>query len=640
MDGMPPPPPRQVGKSGDRGLFRAALHNASKGSAGLTSPPISGAPAAATPLKPGAATAALALPLPWDSYFDQQLTVDCPSRRATLNVYQAGSSGPVVLCLHGGGYTGLSWALFAQHLKGRCRVIAPDLRGHGLSTSSDDSDLSADTLAADVAALWVSLFGQGSSPSGDGPAAAAAAAAEAAAEAAEAGAGADTSPSDGSGDGPAADTPRLAAGAACSAGVAGTSETEAVGTAGEATRPSAAPDAAAPPATPPPTVLVGHSMGGAIAVHAAALNAIPSLEGVVVIDVVEGTAISSLPFMESVLRGRPLRFESLRQAADWALATGMCRREEAAHISLPSMLRQQGAGASSAGAAAAAQPAVGVDGAAVATQGGPAEVPGEQQYSGSSGGGGGGAEDMGLRWAPSFGVLGPLREDEEEAGARETTQAADAAANSSTLGVDLAATAAAAAAEPAATSAAASPPGHPLPLGSGAAALPSVPSADRSAGGDAAAGSESRRGLGRGSRRDGSTEAAALREGSWAGRQQGAGSGWWVWRTALQQSSKYWEGWFRGLSDKFLSLKVPKVLVLAGTDRLDRQLTIGQMQGRFQLVLLPQAGHAVHEDEPERTAQAVDAFLHRFRVGEPPLQLPRAALGLAPVLPIPAGPTL
>ncbi len=50
--------------------------------------------------------------------------------------------------------------------------------------------------------------------------------------------------------------------------------------------------------------------------------AIPSLEGVVVIDVVEGTAISSLPFMESVLRGRPLRFETLRQAADWALATG------------------------------------------------------------------------------------------------------------------------------------------------------------------------------------------------------------------------------------------------------------------------------------------------------------------------------
>jgi hypothetical protein len=29
--------------------------------------------------------------------------------------------------------------------------------------------------------------------------------------------------------------------------------------------------------------------------------------------------------------------------------------------------------------------------------------------------------------------------------------------------------------------------------------------------------------------------------------------------------------------------------MLAGTDRLDRTLTIGQMQGKFQMVLLPQA---------------------------------------------------
>jgi len=30
--------------------------------------------------------------------------------------------------------------------------------------------------------------------------------------------------------------------------------------------------------------------------------------------------------------------------------------------------------------------------------------------------------------------------------------------------------------------------------------------------------------------------------------------------------------------------------MLAGTDRLDRALTIGQMQGRFQMVVLPQVG--------------------------------------------------
>jgi pimeloyl-ACP methyl ester carboxylesterase len=41
------------------------------------------------------------------------------------------------------------------------------------------------------------------------------------------------------------------------------------------------------------TVLVGHSMGGAAAVWAAASKRIPSLDGVVVIDVVEGTALGT-----------------------------------------------------------------------------------------------------------------------------------------------------------------------------------------------------------------------------------------------------------------------------------------------------------------------------------------------------------
>lgn len=68
------------------------------------------------------------------------------------------------------------------------------------------------------------------------------------------------------------------------------------------------------------------------------------------------------------------------------------------------------------------------------------------------------------------------------------------------------------------------------------------------------------------------------------------------WRTDLLSSKPYWEGWFKGLSSKFLSSKIPKLLVLAGTDRLDTELTIGQMQGKYQLVLLPQCGHSIQED--------------------------------------------
>ena len=38
-------------------------------------------------------------------------------------------------------------------------------------------------------------------------------------------------------------------------------------------------------------------------------------------------------------------------------------------------------------------------------------------------------------------------------------------------------------------------------------------------------------------------------------------------------------GWVKGLSNKFLGSRAGKLLLLAGTDRLDRALMIGQMQG-------------------------------------------------------------
>jgi hypothetical protein len=37
--------------------------------------------------------------------------------RGTFTTYMAGSSGAVVFCLHGGGYTGLTWSLVAKQLK-------------------------------------------------------------------------------------------------------------------------------------------------------------------------------------------------------------------------------------------------------------------------------------------------------------------------------------------------------------------------------------------------------------------------------------------------------------------------------------------------------------------------------------------
>jgi protein phosphatase methylesterase 1 len=53
----------------------------------------------------------------------------------------------------------------------------------------------------------------------------------------------------------------------------------------------------------------------------------------------------------------------------------------------------------------------------------------------------------------------------------------------------------------------------------------------------------------------------------------------WAWRTELGSTEAYWENWFTGMSDKFLKGRGAKLLILAGTDRLDKELMIGQMQG-------------------------------------------------------------
>ena len=81
----------------------------------------------------------------------------------------------------------------------------------------------------------------------------------------------------------------------------------------------AAGDAAAASSTP--LVLVGHSMGGAVAARVAAqLPRLPTLCGVAVLDVVEGTALAAAPAMLSLVASRPLRFTDTEEARAWARA--------------------------------------------------------------------------------------------------------------------------------------------------------------------------------------------------------------------------------------------------------------------------------------------------------------------------------
>ena len=85
-----------------------------------------------------------------------------------------------------------------------------------------------------------------------------------------------------------------------------------------------------------------------------------------------------------------------------------------------------------------------------------------------------------------------------------------------------------------------------------------------------------------------SSEAASISLPSQLKKQTAIDRERFVWRTDLSRSSPYWKGWYQGLSELFLSLRIPKILMLAGTDRLDKTLLIGQMQGKFQMSLLPE----------------------------------------------------
>lgn len=106
-------------------------------------------------------------------------------------------------------------------------------------------------------------------------------------------------------------------------------------------------------------------------------------------------------------------------------------------------------------------------------------------------------------------------------------------------------------------------------------------------------------------------------------------TGKWIWRTNLVKTEEYWEDWFGGMSSKFLTARGAKLLMLAGTDRLDKELMIGQMQGnttlelylsmyadlvnvgKFQLQVLPAAGHFLQEDLPKETAETIAEFFKR-----------------------------
>lgn len=221
-------------------------------------------------------------------------------------------------------------------------------------------------------------------------------------------------------------------------------------------------------------------MGGAIAVHIGVMRLVPALVGIVVIDVVEGTALESLQSMQSFLRSRPNHFKSIPNAIEWCVRSGQIRNIESAKVSMPGQI-------------------INCETQKLATT----ELPLTPNESTSSGM----ADPM------------SIPEDAEESECKFQ--------------------------------------------------VPADVNVKK-----------------------------------------------YTWRIDLSRSEKFWKGWFENLSDKFLDVPIPKLLILAGIDNLDKKLTVGQMQGKFQLQVLARTGHAVHEDQPHQVAETLASYLIRNRFAQ------------------------
>lgn len=360
-------------------------------------------------------------PVSWKQYFHQYADVDTES--GVFRVYFSPVPDevirPRIITLHGGGYSGLSWALFSQEITKmiHCQVVSIDIRGHGETKVTNPDDLDIDTLVKDVEQVLLRLF---------------------------------------------------------------------------------IPDCI------PPLILVGHSMGGAIAVRAAHLRSLEyAICGIVVIDVVEGTAMDALASMQSFLRSRPTHFRSIEHAIEWCVRSGQVRNVDSAKVSMPSQILNCETNLLATNEIETYEPSG--EEAVVATR--------HETRADSI------AEE-------------PDGEEEEEGKevAEEQTQFA-----------------------------------KPAPV-------------------ENAIGSSSMK---------------------------------YKWRIDLSKSEPHWAGWFQGLSGAFLTVRAPRLLLLASIDGLDKELTVGQMQGKFQMKVLTRCGHAVHEDSPEEVARVISSFALRHRLTSP-----------------------
>ena len=83
-------------------------------------------------------------PVEWDQYWDEKKEIEIDGDRHSYYATGPEDSDCVLFLIHGGGFSGLSFSLFAKEISNmvNVRIIAPDVRGHGSTLCEDESDLS------------------------------------------------------------------------------------------------------------------------------------------------------------------------------------------------------------------------------------------------------------------------------------------------------------------------------------------------------------------------------------------------------------------------------------------------------------------------------------------------------------------
>lgn len=106
------------------------------------------------------------------------------------------------------------------------------------------------------------------------------------------------------------------------------------------------------------------------------------------------------------------------------------------------------------------------------------------------------------------------------------------------------------------------------------------------------------------------------------------------WCIDLKETQPFWSSWFTDLSENFVKCgltqnHVAKLLLLAGHETLDTNLIIGQMQGKYQLIVFnnSNAGHFLHEDIPKQISISLIDFTKR---NDSPDEYMQKELGFVP----------